>query len=283
MAQSSTIDAYLADLGVKPDADIAKLAGVSVSAVYQFRRARGIGVVTRSKTKGTPTKAKAAVQSTPKPKPTDTTRKGRRGPASKLDARLDIVGVLADADVAKRVGITRAAVAKYRTRHGIAPGSASTAKTAAKTKRLVAQQKKTPPKGPAAPRASKLDGFAHQIGVVPDAEIARRAGVSRERVRQVRLQLGGSGAKSGEKVAVTAPARQTAAPIPGSKSRPAGPAGGTAPTPVPTLGTSCWRVSLRDGSATHLAAGSAEEAARRAHAALGDTAVGVVWLGSLIA
>lgn len=180
MPKTSPIDAHLKLLGVASDAEVAKLAGVSASAVYQYRRYRGIGVVKRS----------ASVKTAP-PRPSVPT---------------------------------------------------STQPTKA--------------------RRSKLDGFVDLIGVLTDAEVARRAGVTREGVRQYKRRRGLTA-----RPAVAEPVVAVAA-APVVEKQPRGE-------------RLCWRVSLREGGTTHLAATSAIDAARVAHAALGDRAVGIERLGVL--
>lgn len=188
MSKTSPIDAHARLLGVASDAEIATLAGVSVSAVYQYRRHRGIGVA-------------------------------RRATANALG---------------------RAATSTSRT-----------GMTSRKAPPKIASNGKTPRK-----RSSKLDGFVALLGVLPDAEVARRAGITREGVRQYRLRRGLTSARAGNE-----PAAIVVAPTPSSEQR------------------HCWRVSLLDGGSTHLAATSADEAARLAHDALADRAVGIERLG----
>ncbi|MFZ5478324.1 MAG: hypothetical protein ACOZNI_16270 [Myxococcota bacterium] len=104
---SSPLEAYVAQLGTTPDAELAVLAGASVAAVQQYRRRRGIAPAQRHapKTPTLVTPAKASPARTPR--------------ASKLDAFLDLVGQLPDAEVAARAGVTPEAVRLYRTRRGI--------------------------------------------------------------------------------------------------------------------------------------------------------------------
>lgn len=263
MAKPSKIDAYVALLGVKSDADIAKLAGVSVSAVYQYRRGRGIGVVTRSKAKAAPQKVKHAA----KPQVEAAAPKGGRGRPSKLDSHLDIVGILDDAEVARRVGLTVSAVGHYRARHGIPAAGASQRSPEVAARLEAGKVKRSAPRGAyATPRPSKLDRFADLVGVLPDAEVARRAGVTREAVRQYKTKRGITSKGTSSKAA---PAAVPAAP--------------TSPAPVntPPGAVMCWRVALADGGATHLAACTAVEAANKGHAALGGRAIGIALLGMM--
>ncbi|MBN1336433.1 MAG: hypothetical protein JXB39_10775 [Deltaproteobacteria bacterium] len=103
------------------------------------------------------------------------TRKARRPVrASKLDAYVDKIGMVPDAEVAALAGVTRDAVRKWRERHGVplptvAPEPSRTAKHPAEPVK-------------AKERTSTLDAFADKIGVLQDAEVAAMAGVARSTV-----------------------------------------------------------------------------------------------------
>lgn len=155
----SVLDAWRHLFGSHTDDEIAEIAEVTRGAVFQYRKRRGIASLGRG---GAARRAKAAARSgrakpgataraeapprlrsaapatreVPAP-PVDTAspaspaaaasadRPKRRG-TSKLLPFLDLVGVLPDADVAARAGVTRMAVALYRHRHGIAPAARTT-------------------------------------------------------------------------------------------------------------------------------------------------------------
>ena len=299
----SPIEAHLRLLGKVPDSKIARLSGASREAVAHYRARRKIPAFDSSKPsdelpleKGEPvvatTARKGGAKKTSAPKRTKAkpgaqvvvpTNKKPSRRTSKLDAFRDVLGVLDDAEVGRRAGLSAAAVRTYRSRHGIVSTRAAPtakAKPRTKAKPVAATAKATPLKTPATPRTSKLDAYIHMFGVYPDAEIARRARVSRERVRQVRLQLGVPRWSLGVPVPI---GLEPTAHVPAPKSRPtAVPALHVAPAPTADTNTNFWRVSLSDGTVTHLVAGSVEDAVRKAHAALGQLATGVVWLGALL-
>lgn len=90
----SPVERFRDRLGHLPDAEIAKLAGVTRSGVQKYRQRHGI------------------------PAPTDHGVK-RRGRPTAIEE--DLLGQLSDAEIARRAGRSRSAVQKLRTRRGIAP------------------------------------------------------------------------------------------------------------------------------------------------------------------
>lgn len=90
----SPVEAFRDQLGHVPDAEIARLAGVTRSGVQKYRQRHGI------------------------PAPTETGVK-RRGRPTAIPEHL--LGQLSDAEIARQSGRTRSAVQKLRTRRGIAP------------------------------------------------------------------------------------------------------------------------------------------------------------------
>jgi hypothetical protein len=125
---------------------------------------------------------------------------------SKVGAYRDQIGVLPDREVATLAGVTVSNVQKYRSRRGIppirAPGAAlrgmeptpepeATAPTqtpSASSVALAAPAKQ--------PRASRLDAFVGQMGVLTDDSVAALAGLSASGVRQYRMRHGIPGAKT---------------------------------------------------------------------------------------
>ena len=106
-SQRSTILPYLDILGTTPDSEIAAMARVSAAAVAKFRGRRGIAGYAPDR----PLTERPAVE------PRKFTRR------SKLDAYADIIGVLTDAEVARKAGTSGEAVRAFRKRHGIEAGS----------------------------------------------------------------------------------------------------------------------------------------------------------------
>jgi hypothetical protein len=120
-------------LGAVPDRDVAKLAGVSVKAVYRYRARRripGFGVGDDAAS------AAPAVAAPPAPRPappraapaaaaasTAAAADGRRG--SIVDAYAHLVGTISDGALAKRTGIRETTIYQYRRRRGILPFTAA--------------------------------------------------------------------------------------------------------------------------------------------------------------
>ncbi len=92
----SPVERFRDRLGLLPDAEIAKLAGVTRSGVQKYRQRHGI------------------------PAPTEGGVKRRGRPTAIAE---ELLGQLSDAEIARRAGRSRSAVQKLRTRRGIAPHS----------------------------------------------------------------------------------------------------------------------------------------------------------------
>lgn len=97
-AKASRLDAFLDILGTVPDRTVAEQAGVSPENVRMYRQRRGIDAQWRAG-EGPPTKVEFA-----------------------LAAVEDELGRVADAVIAKRVGVSRSAVTQYRAKKGIPAG-----------------------------------------------------------------------------------------------------------------------------------------------------------------
>ncbi len=154
---------------------------------------------------------------------------GRRIVPSKIDRFAHLLGAVSDSEIAARVGLTLSAVAKYRTKRGIpgfvaaarqaatVPDAAPAVKTASKSAAVMEAPADKAPRRPVkklkVPRKSKLDGFVDLIGKLTDSEVAAKAGVTRERVRQLRRSLGVASAQSGAPVESAATAKVEAAPV----------------------------------------------------------------------
>lgn len=134
-------------LGQVSDAALAAETGVHRAAVGAYRRSLGIPAYT-------------GFLFAPGQK--------RRGRTSALDGFADRIGVEPDAVIAVLAGVSRAAVATWRRRHGVAPPGA-----------------RRPGRKPSE-AATSLDGFADQMGRVSDDEIAAHAGATRSQVAAFR-------------------------------------------------------------------------------------------------
>ncbi len=146
----SRIDPFADLVGVRPDAEVARLAGVTRSSVIAYRQTRAIPVpppLSRPTTSGTPRRrpslagpqpernarpAERAVGEAPEPR----TPTGRRLRRSKLDAFLSVMGTRPDHEIATMAGMNRKSVVEYRVARGI---SASGRVTRAASERVVTE------------------------------------------------------------------------------------------------------------------------------------------------
>ncbi|MBN1334391.1 MAG: hypothetical protein JXB39_00360, partial [Deltaproteobacteria bacterium] len=151
----SRMGQFLDKIGVLNDDELAALAGVSRTTARNWRQAKSLPVPQREGSK-----ARAPVVQT-----------------SRIEPFLDKIGEVPDSEVAALAGVTRAAVQDYRRRRGILSAS-----------------EKMRQASPASPvkvvRKSKLEPFADEIGVLPDAEVAALAGLTPGAVAYWRNQRG---------------------------------------------------------------------------------------------
>ncbi|HCH64551.1 MAG TPA: hypothetical protein DFR83_17225 [Deltaproteobacteria bacterium] len=181
-------------LGKVPDHEVAARAGTSASIVGRYRRSLKVdaydgykfgndtsdddstAAVADSVAEETQPAAAASVAGSAKA--TGTARGGAStaGRRSKIAPFSDQVGQISDKEVAGLAGVSTEAVRMYRRRRGIELNVAKEATLASKR--------------PPSRRKSRLDPFYAQLGKVPDAEIAARAGVTPENVRAYRSRHG---------------------------------------------------------------------------------------------
>lgn len=147
--------------------------------------------------------------------PKKNTRQRPAAKPSRIDAVRDLVGVLTDAEVAARAGVTSSAVHQYRQRHGIKPAlpQGTTRRALERRKEAdeglrgegaAARRGRRPVRNgsPVQPsvaesdgeglerRRSKIDNFRYLVGVLPDPDVAERAGVTRTAVQMYRKKHG---------------------------------------------------------------------------------------------
>jgi hypothetical protein len=103
----SKIDAFIDMVGNAPDSQVARLAGVGVNAVSNYRRRRGIAPFEASGTGPTEPSADGAAAAGRKP--------------SKIDPFAHLLGTVPDRTVADKAGVSINAVSNYRRRRGVAP------------------------------------------------------------------------------------------------------------------------------------------------------------------
>jgi DNA-binding CsgD family transcriptional regulator len=273
-------------LGTISDGEIARRAKVARKTVVEFRKLHGIapysppgggGSPIHSRrlpraspthpAPGTPHAARASAEppasAAPAPKAAVTRRRGR---TSALEHFRDVLGTLPDRDIAARVGVSPEAVRVYRTRHGI-PARWRTPDTAA-----------------ARPSHSEeaIAGVRDLVGTLPDAEVARRAGVSRSAVTAFRRrhEIPASSPRGRRKITPAPVARATPTPAAPRRSAPITAAPTAAPgealrrgagPPPPQPMETAWQVQGQRGtqiSTFSVLASDPVDAARRAQASL---------------
>lgn len=117
------IEPYVDMLGTVPDSEIASLAGLSAQTVARFRRDRGVDAF---RGRGGDKAEVVEVTEAAAPAPAEESGGGKRGGRSKVAPFADQLGVLSDAEIADKAGVTVNAVRNYRNRKGIpAPSRAA--------------------------------------------------------------------------------------------------------------------------------------------------------------
>lgn len=375
MAQVSKIDKHRKKVGKHPDSLIAELAGVTVSAVAKYRTQRGIPrfivpvaanadvpaekgepqktIVRKTKlttpveaapVEAAPVEAKAngakgksapvvttaapAVSTEPptepaivapeakgaakgkgasKPAPETVPAKGKLakvpepvavaaepvapqvkakkpapkkpGRAADLAQHVDIIGILTDAEVGKKVGLSGESVRKYRKDHGIPSAHEKAAMAAAATPAPVPVVAATASvKAP--PKVAKVKAAAPKaVAEEPMKATSSKASASKTTpaptVAEAVAAIKAATAKAATPKAVRAPAQKAKKPAP-TVAKHVYPAAPAAPEPViatPRVST-CWRVTVNgQAEVVHVVADSLAAAASRAQSAFGDAAV----------
>lgn len=139
-----------------------------------------------------------------------------------LAPHVHLVGTMPDTKLAKLIGVGVTTVWNYRKKHGIptfdsaaptppakAPKSTKAAAPApvpapapAPVRSVTPAEAAAPPvkrrrgRPPGRPIGSKIDAHAHLLGVLPDSEIARRAGVKRQAIGEYRKRMKAYAARS---------------------------------------------------------------------------------------
>lgn len=122
----SRLDAFREYVGRESDSAVARRAGVSRETVRQFRLRHGIPAGTGDGDAPREEQAAPRQRATPRKAaaPADADRPRRRGPRSPIDQHAELLGTMPDSEIARRAGVTPAAVAQYRRNRNIAPFSA---------------------------------------------------------------------------------------------------------------------------------------------------------------
>lgn len=161
MAKPSPLENHLDIVGVIPDREVAVQLGMTAENVRAWRNRRGIPAGWRKGAATPKASAKAG-------KPAATATRTR---TSAIDRFEHLLGVIPDATIAHFTGLKLATVGKARAKRGL-PAAAS--------------QDGPPPRH----RRSKMDPFLHLLGKEPDAEVAKRSGVSAKNVSNFRRRHG---------------------------------------------------------------------------------------------
>jgi hypothetical protein len=271
---SARLEAVRDRLGKVPDEVIAAEVGVSRGIVGAYRRKHGIAAyegylfqVGHAPRTGKPT--------APADKP------GRSPPppvASRIEEFAHLVGVVSDAGVAKRAGVSPTAVTAWRKHRGIGADNPKSSKAKRSSSARKAGHPIDAAATPATPRRSKIDAFRHLVGVETDNVVAKAAGVGREAVQMFRRRHGIAAARPR-----ATPARAPEPEIAFEAVEPAQPA---PETPVPHRTLHAYHVVFRDGDAetTYVAVGAdlAEAAARVLGAGRPGAVVSLTWFAEAL-
>lgn len=210
------LDAVREKMGTLPDHEVALLCNSTAAIVGRYRRKHGIKAYQGYKfIKGArPPGAKTSTSGT------------RRVRKSKLDPYREEVGKLPDKVLAEKAGVSIEGVRMYRKRHGIALEPSARQPRGRKAKKAPAAATAVVATA-AAPkrrkRRSKLDPFRDALGVRPDRELAEKAGVSLQAVRQYRRRHDIAAPPRGVAAAAPAAAEAVApapAPAPAAAAKP---------------------------------------------------------------
>jgi hypothetical protein len=124
------------------------------------------------------------------PEKTKRTRSAPPVKPSRIDAVRHLVGVLTDAEVAAKAGVTSSAVHQYRQRHGIAPALPQGTTRRALERRKASDQGRASEPSASGSADDRLAAHVNQLGTVSDDTIARRAKVSVDQVKAAREARG---------------------------------------------------------------------------------------------
>jgi len=281
------LDEIRSQLGILPDGTVAKLLKIARKTVVEYRKKHGIDAFGGNRPGAGKRKAAAAPKRKPgRPPKARGKRPGRR---SKLDSFRGIIGKKTDKAVAVLTGMTPENVRLYRKRHGIAAEWQAESGPRRGPHPKTARAAAAPPAAAAAPRKAgrrpfadaRIDAVRDLVGKVPDAEIAKRAKVSRSAVSTYRYRNNikaatGRGRPPKNRVFPTEIVAATPMAAPAPKAAPAAkaaaaPIAAAAPAPTPK-GALVYEVAVSQGDASKcfgLVASGPVAAAQRAEAALG--------------
>ena len=197
------------DVGRVADNVIAERLGISRKTVLAWRKKHQIRAWDdpRSGPSAATAAATAAAPAGAPTAPTPSVAAPKRAKPSRLDAYAHLLGTQSDRALAELAGVSPENVRMYRQRRGIeakwrADGAPPTRVEAA------------------------LSEFEDQLGLVPDATIAQRAGVSRSAVTQYRAKMGIVAGRRERARPPSAPIAEKSSAPPSAHPRRAAPRGG---------------------------------------------------------
>ena len=187
--RASKLDAFLQQIGKRPDEDIARAAGCSAANVYMYRRRHGIGMALAVPAAVVSPMASGVSERKPRP--------------SALDRHRHLVGKLSDKEVAQIAGCTPSNVSAFRRKRGIAIASSDADAVPVPVASVAAAPVAVAPVAAAsvaaalAPSVSKrklrpsgLDNHRNIIGKLSDKEVAQIAGCTSSNVSFYRRKHG---------------------------------------------------------------------------------------------
>jgi len=169
-----------------------------------------------------------------------------------------LLGVVPDADVAKKAGVSVRTVASYRSRNNV-PGYTGPRRPSAKRR----------------PRTSRIDPFQKLLGTVPDRVVAEQAGVSLNAVRNYRVKRG------------IQAARRRNADDGSVATNSVNNASNNNKTPIgPFNGAQAWRVTIANGTGEQervvVADNLIDAATRATQSANGGRVTSIAWVAEVL-
>jgi hypothetical protein len=234
LEQQSFWNALVADARRKPLRQVARDYGTTLPELQAaLLRADVLGARPTEPTSVQAPGAPAAGSTDKVGAPTGTTRRAGRfprradsanGARARIEQVVSLLGTEPDGTVARRAGVARKTIVEYRKANGIPAYKGDAAAGPPNPRRIQQAPADRAADGSAAPataplRGSRLDTFADIIGVLPDREVAERAGVSAENVRMYRARRGIAAGWRHAAQLTSTPA--TAASVPAPRPQPA--------------------------------------------------------------
>jgi hypothetical protein len=164
------LEPWLHLLGVKPDSEIAKLAGMTAENVRTYRKRRGIERASTAPEVKAPAEPKVEVKAAEPKAPTKAPKVEAKPVAAKI-----VAAAPPKAPAAPKAEPAPKAAAAPKAEPAPAPKAAPATEPAAEARPQ---------------RPTRLEPWRHLLGVAPDSEIAKLAGMTTENVRTYRKRHG---------------------------------------------------------------------------------------------